>query len=354
MDKFEAVANNAFDFLRRSIEELDEKRIKYSVIHFYSAVELLLKARLLKEHWALIVNKPELANKEKFLKGDFQSVGMDEASKRLNNILEKGLTKAEFDCFEELRKHRNQMVHFTHEAQGRGRVAQKQIEHIVMEQAKGWFYLRGLLVDRWEAEFIQFADVVNDIDTQMRQHGAYLEAKFELLATLIAKKVSKGSHFAECPSCHYEAFEWSDPTVIDDGTCLVCGLSGTTLSFECLDCAKPTFLFESGYGECVACQDSVYDPEKVAEVLEEQGLLRDLNPMDQDEPSKAGCSNCDESEGLRPLESGWFCVNCFILVDDDEIGQCEWCSEYSTDVPENSFWAGCMSCDGRAGHHRDD
>lgn len=182
MDKFDAVANNAFDFLKRSIEELDEKRVKFSVIHFYSAIELLLKARLLKEHWALIVGKPENADKEKFVKGDFQSVSMAEAAQRLSRIAAEGLTKAEQDCFDELRKHRNQMVHFTHEAQAPGKGAKQQIERIVTEQARGWFYLRGLLVERWRAEFSSFASTIDEIDSQMRRHAEYLKAKFGLLA----------------------------------------------------------------------------------------------------------------------------------------------------------------------------
>ena len=70
-ERFDDVVRNAFDFLGRSIDEL-EKHPKYSVIHFYSAIELFVKARLLKEHWALIVMKPDQADKAKFLRGDFQ------------------------------------------------------------------------------------------------------------------------------------------------------------------------------------------------------------------------------------------------------------------------------------------
>ena len=44
-ERFDDVVRNAFDFLGRSIDEL-EKHPKYSVIHFYSAIELFVKARL--------------------------------------------------------------------------------------------------------------------------------------------------------------------------------------------------------------------------------------------------------------------------------------------------------------------
>ena len=47
---FESIVENTIDFLHQSVEEL-ETFPKYSVIHFWSAVELFFKARLLKEHW---------------------------------------------------------------------------------------------------------------------------------------------------------------------------------------------------------------------------------------------------------------------------------------------------------------
>ena len=50
-DIFESLTRNAFDFLERGIAEFDASP-KYSVIHFCAAVEMLLKARLLKEHWS--------------------------------------------------------------------------------------------------------------------------------------------------------------------------------------------------------------------------------------------------------------------------------------------------------------
>ena len=46
-EMFQHVVNNALDFLGQSITELEQKP-KYSVIHFHAAIELVLKARLMK------------------------------------------------------------------------------------------------------------------------------------------------------------------------------------------------------------------------------------------------------------------------------------------------------------------
>ena len=48
---FDSLARNAFDFLNRAILDFAESP-KYSVIHFCAAVEMLLKARLMCEHWS--------------------------------------------------------------------------------------------------------------------------------------------------------------------------------------------------------------------------------------------------------------------------------------------------------------
>jgi hypothetical protein len=52
---------NAIDFLRRAINEF-KKDPKYSIIHFSAAVELLLKARLMAEHWSLVVSDRNAAD----------------------------------------------------------------------------------------------------------------------------------------------------------------------------------------------------------------------------------------------------------------------------------------------------
>lgn len=46
----DSLVRNAIEFLQRSMKEL-ENQPKYAVIDFCTALELFLKARLLKEHW---------------------------------------------------------------------------------------------------------------------------------------------------------------------------------------------------------------------------------------------------------------------------------------------------------------
>ena len=88
---FNSLVSNALDFLDAAIDDI-RNRPKYSVIHFYSAVEIIFKSRLLLEHWALVWDEPSLANKAKFEKGNFRSVSLEDAIHRLKGIVGVGVT----------------------------------------------------------------------------------------------------------------------------------------------------------------------------------------------------------------------------------------------------------------------
>src|SRR4051812_16119935 len=76
---FDGLVKNALSFLTSSLAAL-QSNSKGSVIDFYTAVELFLKARLVHEHWTLAVDsRPDLKS---FLSGDFVSVGFKESCQR--------------------------------------------------------------------------------------------------------------------------------------------------------------------------------------------------------------------------------------------------------------------------------
>lgn len=351
-ERFDDVVRNAFDFLARSIDEL-EAHPKYSVIHFYSAIELFVKARLLKEHWTLIVAKPEQADRAKFERGDFQSAGLKEANERLQKVVADGLLEEELKCFDGLRQVRNQMVHFAHAAQGDGDEARKEMERIVADHAKGWFYLHRLLTGRWGEHFSDYEQAVQEMDGRMRKQAKYLEQKFQLLADAIDAAKATGSHFMHCPSCGFESFKVGRPVWVGVGQCKTCGFSSSVLTLECVneECAKPILLV-GGYEWCPECAHK-YTPEQVAEVLDENNKLRRTDYKDPDDLSHAGCGSCGGCETVVPLDTDeWFCTDCFDI--EEHVGQCEWCTGYSTHVPEHSYLGGCSQCEGRAGYEKDD
>ena len=102
---------NAFDFLEEAIKKI-EKKPKYAVIHFQAAVELFIKARLMDEHWSLVIAPRTEPDWDRFLVGDFRSVSLRDAATRLKKVVGRGLTTEEYDAFDAVTTHRNKMVHF--------------------------------------------------------------------------------------------------------------------------------------------------------------------------------------------------------------------------------------------------
>ena len=168
------LVENALDFLERSVADFDDAP-KYSVIHFYAAVELFLKARLLAEHWSLVVAKRQDPDLKKFESGDFQSVTLDEAADKLDKVLQSPLTPAEISQFRNLAKHRNRMVHFFHE--GATEKAQDDLKRqVAKEQLKAWYFLNRLLLERWDAVFGKWRKELANVTSALKQHNEYLQA----------------------------------------------------------------------------------------------------------------------------------------------------------------------------------
>lgn len=82
---------NGLDYLKSTVEHLRERPtardLKYAVLHLQAAVEVLLKVRLIREHWTLVFSKPNQASQAAFATGDFTSIGLDDTMARLKGIV---------------------------------------------------------------------------------------------------------------------------------------------------------------------------------------------------------------------------------------------------------------------------
>ncbi|MFF0762310.1 hypothetical protein ACFYWH_20075 [Streptomyces sp. NPDC003737] len=116
---------NGIDYLASVVEHLDEngavgpRDLKYAVLHLQAAAEVLLKARLLREHWSLVFKDPGTATKKDFESAAFDSCGIMAAVGRLRDIAGIAFDKKETDALDALAKDRNALQHYglTHSAQ---------------------------------------------------------------------------------------------------------------------------------------------------------------------------------------------------------------------------------------------
>ena len=234
---FDSVVGNAIDFFDASIRDFQSKP-KYSVINFCSGLELVLKARLLVEHWSLILKLPDRAELSKFKNGDFISVMVGESVDRLTKICNETFSSDEKKCFERLRDHRNKVVHFYHDAYS-GKPDQKLLEEIAAEQCMAWCYLHRRLIGVWAKHFKKHNKAVERINEALHGHRVFLKAKYATLKPEIEKEISSGSEFRTCAACGYLAAlvdEIEEP--VCQAECRVCRTRDSFIRMACPQCNK--------------------------------------------------------------------------------------------------------------------
>ncbi len=342
---FDSLTRNAIDFLKKSVDELD-KSPKYSVIHFCSAIELFFKARLLVEHWSLIVAKPENANLSKFQAGDFHSASMKETIKRLNNISgEKIENKAE-QYFESVRNHRNKLIHFFHEKYI-VKPDNLTLKEVIPEQYAAWFYLHLLLINQWKAIFKDYSEEIEKLNHLMQRHKKYLRAKYEEMKSAICKDKKNGIQYETCYFCSFDAAKVDDTyNPLFSCTCLICNMRSNFLVIACPECKTNIKVEDLGCGECQKC----------GFVSDVDFLLQELSPgrYYKEEPLEAYCGNCEYSAAPSaiPFDNSYLCLNCLELLDEPE--HCGYCNELIAGHDlENSWIYGCIMCDGSLNWNRD-
>ncbi|MEU6685861.1 hypothetical protein [Streptomyces sp. NPDC046832] len=81
---------NGADYLLEVVTRLSgeptPRDLKYAVLHLQAGTEVLLKARLVQEHWSLVFSNPAQANWEEFNRGSLTSCTTKEAINRLRHI----------------------------------------------------------------------------------------------------------------------------------------------------------------------------------------------------------------------------------------------------------------------------
>ncbi|MGW5434070.1 hypothetical protein ACWET9_44140 [Streptomyces sp. NPDC004059] len=75
-------------------------------------MEVLLKARLMAEHWSLVFSNPHQATRKALEEATLASVTTDQAVTRLRNIAAVPITDKEERALTDLGKHRNKLQHF--------------------------------------------------------------------------------------------------------------------------------------------------------------------------------------------------------------------------------------------------
>lgn len=341
---FENLVRNGIDFLEKAATQL-EKEPQDSIINFYTAVEIFLKAPLVLEHWTLVIADRDL-NRQKYESGDFISVSFEEACSRLANTLKRPLTPGAKDAFNKVRRHRNRMVHFYHSD-----INGKQIDDIKLEQAEAWFQLNIFITDTWRDEFAPFMHEFNWMERTLVANNHYAQAKYKSLANKIEGLKKAGTVFETCPHCKTGGRRVKNEAgSLTAYSCIVCFRGDKKLKIACPECGDVDqyIVADDGF-TCHECNYSVA-AENVPDLLPSSNYGYSSDDCSSSTP--ANCGECQGHHSVCAYGDGYLCTIC--LTYCDSVGHCEWCNDPMTGDVEDTYVTGCEFCEGYAGYHADD
>jgi len=212
---------NALDFIDRAAGDLwddqlsDDRQLKYSTIELYEGVELLLKARLVQEHWSLVIRDIDRFRQGSFEQGDFVSVNFETACERLQYFCDTELHGRAWLAFDGLRKLRNRYVHFS---------CDEQRPLVLGAQLRAWHHVLKLLEEGFlgdlEGEHVKQIEHIRKL---MLTSEEFLASRFNERGTELDALMKSGHLVIDCPDCEKQALVLGDVGE-DYPACLVCGV----------------------------------------------------------------------------------------------------------------------------------
>ncbi|MDK9888430.1 hsdR [Enterobacter kobei] len=346
----QALIDNGLAFLDKAREELEASKAKFSVVSFWTAVEILLKVPLVHEHWTLVCSGKKVV-RSKYVAGDFQSVTYDETCTRLGDILEKPLPKETMTVFDKVRQHRNRVVHFYHPS-----FTDAEQNQIQREQADAWFALNRLMRDEWNSIFgakDSYSWKLAHGETRLlRGSEFYAAVRLRQVKEELDALAKSGKQIAVCDICKQEAqVTQSHSTGSEERTlfitrCHVCTSQSRHILFSCPNCDERQSLPEG---------DEPFTCDNCNEVVDRMTLLDEetFRSVDEQDYSvlPAGCTNCMTPDSVCKLGDGYLCTHCLSYYE--ELHACGFCNHFSDSVPELSHFRGCEFCDGDSRYHDD-
>lgn len=356
------LTTNAFDFLETGIREFDDKP-KYSIIHFSTAIEMFIKARLMHHDWKLIFSNKDEVDWKKLRAGDFRSVSIREAKERIKTKEPNNkLINDAYINFNSLSNHRNKIIHFYHHELDSNRATK---EKIISEYCNSWFSLRNLLTNDWKNQLIKYKMKFLSADSLMKFSRSYLKEKF----TRVEREI-KNRDPEQCPVCGYTSLVY-DPALLSKfglgiRMCAVCDYQERILkSFDahCQECGKsPLILHHDRWvcGQCEASVDNIHECKEYKEKIEDKAY-RHIHYGDF--PKRIDCQTCDGTDTVLRLPTGrdditdkdtylYLCTNCFEISQN--CWSCENCGTLYLDDGRFRELFGCSSCRSSMFGYRDD
>ena len=277
---------NGLDFLLSAAEVLNRdggpRSLKDAVLHLANGIELLVKARLAREHWSLIFSDINKASYEELSKADFKSVDYPTTTKRLEQIVGVSIDKSVSTHVNSLRKIRNKLTHFT----------------ATLDPAQA----KSLLAKSMNF-CIEFCEQQNMVSGDVESKLGEINMNLMVLQEFVADRMKSISR------------EWKD-----------------TVIWECPECWQEALIVDGGEVTCAFCRRKA-DPQELAE-------------GHSDLPNVEDCPECGEESTFAFVlytneDARWVCFFCGQSGENyDNCGRCD----RMTHSPESGGIPLCEAC----------
>jgi hypothetical protein len=325
------LTENGLAFLHRSVAEMSAqpatmRSLSFAVVDLAAAVEVLMKARLVREHWTLICAEPDKVTTAQLLAGTAKTVTPDQAVTRLENVAGVAMTAGGHAArVKEIVNLRNRAIHF----------AMVGIAPAGLQGPLG----RGLDFVLWFLD-IEFRDqgdeavenlVEESIETLTTKVGQLKALVAERLAS-IAVELDAAELCVECPRCHQATLMLLSGEVSRCAFCLWKPIDGEDCAAEYAAAVLGSTYYEAiknggdwPVHSCTACGAT-----SMVEGVEQ--LRPDPATMNAGEPP------CDWKAPAH-----WCCFSCGTIADWTELEHCTRCSAL-TETGNDEGVPVCANC----------
>jgi len=242
----------SLDFLESSVDYLSNQdsglsELQFSLIHLTSSIELILKARIIEEHWTLVIDDLKNINEKRFLSGDFRSISVSEALDRVVNVCGCNIDDKKKAKLQRLFKARNKIIHI-----GFG-VSR---DHAI-----------AILIDTisFIYDFVEDASLfAQDSKLKIRYRG--IKEKIHKLEEFVADRLNHIQNdlktekvIVRCPNC------WQQTVILDEDTrsCLFCRDTSSNDEFinDYVDSFVEMDSYDNPLSTCPLCgaESAIYD-----------------------------------------------------------------------------------------------
>lgn len=202
-----ALRDNSYDFIEKGLKAIlsdDEQEYKYAILHLYSGILLFLKDILYKEHWILLFQDVNEADKSKLFDGTIKSVNHHSLISRLKMTDALNISEKFDDDLDWLRQQRNKIEHLhsklnPHEV--RSRIASTLINLLTLINDHKTSL--GFIYDEYYGDQYTYMDLLELIQRYSFEFEEFITKR----NAIISSQVKQGELILECAQCNQNTMD---------------------------------------------------------------------------------------------------------------------------------------------------